>query len=230
MMSTQSPIPKTALDLARYIDHTLLKPEATPAQIERLCAEARQYGFASVCVNPVHVRRCAELLRGSPVKVCTVIGFPLGANTSDVKAFEARQALQEGAAELDMVINVGALKAGETDWVRQDIHRVVAEARAGGALVKVIIEACLLTDEEKVAACRLSQEAGADYVKTSTGFSTSGATPEDVALMRRTVGAGMGVKAAGGVRSLADARRMIEAGASRIGSSAGVKILLEMES
>ncbi len=229
-MSTQSPSPKTALDLARYIDHTLLKPEATQVQIERLCAEARQYSFASVCVNPVHVRRCAELLRGSPVKVCTVIGFPLGANTSEVKAYEARWALQDGATELDMVINVGALKAGESDWVRQDIRGVVAEARAGGALVKVIIEACLLTDEEKVAACRLSQEAGADYVKTSTGFSTGGATPEDVALMRRTVGAGMGVKAAGGVRSLADAQRMIEAGASRIGSSAGVKILLEMES
>jgi deoxyribose-phosphate aldolase len=229
-MTTQSPFPHTAPDLARMIDHTLLKPEATPAQIERLCAEAIQYGFASVCVNPVYVLRCAELLRGSLVKVCTVIGFPLGANISEVKAFEANRALQDGATELDMVINVGALKAGETDRVRQDIRRVVEEARSAGGLVKVIIEACLLTEQEKVAACRLSQEAGADFVKTSTGLSTGGATPEDVALMRRTVGAGMGVKAAGGVRTLADARRMIEAGASRIGSSAGVKILLEMGS
>lgn len=228
-MTAQFPIPRTAPDLARMIDHTLLKPEATPAHIERLCAEARQFGFASVCVNPVYVRRCAELLGGSPVKVCTVIGFPLGANTPEVKVFESRKAIQDGATELDMVINIGALKAGETNFVRQDIRRVVEVAAAAGALVKVIIEACLLTDEEKVIACKLSQEAGADYVKTSTGFSTGGAMPEDVALMRRTVGLEMGVKAAGGVRSLADAQRMIAAGASRIGASSGVKIILELE-
>jgi deoxyribose-phosphate aldolase len=229
-MTTQSLFLQTATELARMIDHTLLKPEATPGQIERLCAEARQYGFASVCVNPVNVHCCAEALRGSPVKVCTVIGFPLGANTSEVKAFEAAKAILDGATELDMVINIGALKAGELVQVRQDIRQVVAAASASGALVKVIIEACLLTDEEKVTACQLSQQAGASYVKTSTGLSTGGATPEDVALMRRTVGADMGVKAAGGVRTLADARRMIEAGASRLGSSAGVKIILEMES
>lgn len=229
-MTTQTLLPLAAPELARMIDHTLLKPEATPGQIDRLCAEARQYRFASVCVNPVYVRRGAEALRGSPVKVCTVIGFPLGANTPEVKAFEARKAIQDGATELDMVINIGALKAGETAQVAYDIRQVVEAASASTALVKVIIEACLLTDEEKVTACHLSQQAGADFVKTSTGLSTGGATPEDVALMRRTVGPEMGVKAAGGVRTLADARRMIEAGASRIGSSAGVKILLELES
>lgn len=220
----------TAAELAQMIDHTLLKPEATPGQIDRLCAEARQYGFASVCVNPVHVAHCAAALRGSAVKVCTVIGFPLGANTSAVKAFEAEKAIQDGATELDMVINVGALKAGALDLVRQDIRQVVAAASPSAALVKVIIEACLLTDEEKVTACQLAQQAGADYVKTSTGFSTGGATPEDVALMRRTVGSLMGVKAAGGVRTLADAQQMIQAGASRLGASAGVKILLELKS
>jgi deoxyribose-phosphate aldolase len=229
-MTPRYPFPQTAPELARYIDHTLLKPEATPAQIERLCAEARQYEFASVCVNPSYVSRCAAWLRGSPVKVCTVIGFPLGANTTDVKACEARMALQEGATELDMVIHIGALKAGETDRVRLDIQRVVEEAQPAGGLVKVIIEACLLTDDEKALACRLAAAAGAGYVKTSTGFSSGGATPEDVALMRSTVGSGIGVKAAGGVRTLADARRMIEAGASRIGASAGVQIIKEMES
>jgi deoxyribose-phosphate aldolase len=228
-MTSSSFPPLTASDLARKIDHTLLKPDATFGQIDQLCAEARQYDFASVCVNPAYVRRCAEALRGSPVKVCTVIGFPLGANTSDVKAFEAARALQDGATELDMVMAIGALKAGDTAQVRQDIRRVVEVAHTTRALVKVIIEACLLTEAEKVTACQLSKEAGADYVKTSTGFSTGGATPEDVALMRRTIGAEMGVKAAGGVRTLADARRMIEAGASRIGSSAGVKIMKELE-
>jgi deoxyribose-phosphate aldolase len=228
-MTTPSQTPLTAPDLARMIDHTLLKPEATPIQIDRLCAEARQYGFASVCVNPVNVHRCADKLRGSPVKVCSVIGFPLGANASEVKAFEAGKAIQDGASEVDMVINIGALKAGETGPVRQDIHQVVEVARAAGALVKVIVEACLLTDEEKATACRLAKEAGADFVKTSTGFSTGGATVEDVALMRRIVGGEMGVKAAGGVRTLADARRMIEAGATRIGSSAGVKIIMELQ-
>ena len=228
-MMNSIPLPQTASELAQMIDHTLLKPEATPGQIDRLCAEARQYGFASVCVNPVHVARCAEALRGSAVKVCTVIGFPLGANTSAVKAFEAVKAIQDGAIELDMVINIGALKAGELAQVRQDIRQVVEAVSASAALVKVIIEACLLTDEEKVTACQLAKQAGADYVKTSTGFSTGGATPEDVTLMRRTVGPEIGVKAAGGVRTLADAQRMIEAGASRLGVSAGVKILLEME-
>jgi deoxyribose-phosphate aldolase len=229
-MMHNMPLPQTASELAQMIDHTLLKPEATPGQIDRLCAEARRYSFASVCVNPVYVQRCAEALRGSAVKVCVVIGFPLGANTPEVKAFEAVKAIQDGATELDMVINVGALKAGELAQVRQDIHQVVEAASASAALVKVIIEACLLTDEEKVTACQLAKQAGADYVKTSTGFSTGGATPEDVTLMRRTVGPEMGVKAAGGVRTLADAQRMIEAGASRLGASAGVKILLEMES
>jgi deoxyribose-phosphate aldolase len=223
-------LPQTTSELAQMIDHTLLKPEAKPGQIDRLCSEARQYGFASVCVNPVHVRRCAKALRGSAVKVSTVIGFPLGANTSEVKGFEAAKAIQDGATELDMVINVGALKAGELAQVRQDIRHVVNAASASGALVKAIIEACLLTDEEKVTACQLAHQAGADYVKTSTGFSTGGATFEDVTLMRRTVGSEMGVKAAGGVRTLADARRMIEAGASRLGSSVGVKIVLEMDS
>jgi deoxyribose-phosphate aldolase len=229
-MMNNVPLPQTASELAQMIDHTLLKPETTPGQIDRLCAEARQYGFASVCVNPVHVQRCAEVLRGSAVKVSTVIGFPLGANTPAVKAFEAVKAIQDGATELDMVINIGALKAGELAQVRQDIRQVVEAASASAALVKVIIEACLLTDEEKVTACQLAKQAGADYVKTSTGFSTGGATPEDVALMRRTVGPKIGVKAAGGVRTLSDAQRMIEAGASRLGASAGVKIMSEMES
>ena len=229
-MTTVYPFPRTAPELAQMIDHTLLKADATPAQVERLCAEARNYGFASVCVNPVFISRCAEWLRGSPVKVCTVIGFPLGANATDVKAYEAQKALQDGATELDMVINIGALKAGDSDRVRLDIQRVVEQAQSASGLVKVIIEACLLTEQEKVLACQLSRAAGADYVKTSTGFSTGGATPEDVVLMRSTVGADMGVKAAGGVRTLADARRMIEAGASRIGASAGVNIIKEMVS
>lgn len=228
-MTNKSLFPLTATELARMIDHTLLKPDATPEQIDRLCAEARMYEFASVCVNPVYVHRCAQALRGSQVKVCTVIGFPLGANNSEVKVFEARKAMEDGAVELDMVINIGALKSGDLDFVREDIHQVVNAAATTGALVKVIIEACLLTDVEKVSACQLSQEAGADFVKTSTGFSTGGAISEDVALMRQTVGSAMGVKAAGGVRTLADAQRMIEAGASRLGSSAGVKIMLEME-
>jgi deoxyribose-phosphate aldolase len=217
-MTVQSLLPQTASELAHMIDHTLLKPEATPAQIDRLCAEARQYGFASACVNPVYVNRCAEALRGSAVKVCTVIGFPLGANTSEVKAFEAAKAIQDGAAELDMVINIGALKAGELAQVRRDIRQVVEAASTSAALVKVIIEACMLTDEQKVTACHLAQQAGANFVKTSTGFSSGGATIEDVTLMRRTVGPEMGVKAAGGVRTLA----------SRLGSSAGVKIVVEM--
>ncbi len=227
-MTRTAQLPQTAAELAQMIDHTLLKPEATPSQIDKLCAEARQYGFASVCVNPVYVHHCAKALRGSKVKVSTVIGFPLGANASETKVFEAAKAIQDGATELDMVINIGALKTGDLAQVRADIRQVVMAAHASGALVKVIIEACLLTDEEKVTACKLAQQAGAHYVKTSTGFSTGGATPEDVTLMRRTVGPEMGVKAAGGVRTLADAQRMIDAGASRLGASAGVKILLEM--
>jgi deoxyribose-phosphate aldolase len=211
-MISNKPLPQTASELAQMIDHTLLKADATPGQIDQLCAEARRYGFASVCVNPVHVQRCAEALRGSAVKV-----------------FEAVKAIQDGATELDMVINIGALKAGDLAQVRQDIRQVVEAARASAALVKVIIEACLLTDEEKVTACQLAKQVGADYVKTSSGFSTGGATPEDVTLMRRTVGLEIGVKAAGGVRTLADAQRMIEAGASRLGASAGVKIMSGMK-
>jgi deoxyribose-phosphate aldolase len=207
------------------IDHTLLKPDATPDQIAQLCYEARKYEFASVCINPTHVKMCADLLRGSPVKVCTVIGFPLGASSPRVKAFETETALREGATEIDMVINIGALKARDYELVAKDINGVVRMAHSARALVKVIIETALLTDEEKVAACLLSKEAGADFVKTSTGFSGGGATTEDVALMRRVVGPEMGVKASGGVKTYEDARRMVEAGATRIGASAGVKIV-----
>ena len=214
-------------DIARMIDHTLLKPEATPAQVTKLCQEARQYQFAAVCVNPTHIRLCAELLHGSPVKVCTVIGFPLGATLTEVKVFEARAAIEGGAAEVDMVINIGALKAGDLDLVENDIRSVVQASHPAHALVKVIIETALLTEEEKITACSLAKQAGADYVKTSTGFSTGGATAEDVALMRGVVGPEMGIKAAGGVRSLAEAEKMIKAGATRIGTSAGVKIVEE---
>ena len=211
--------------VARLVDHTLLKPDATPDQIAQLCYEARKYEFASVCVNPSHVKLCAELLRGSPVKVCTVIGFPLGASSPEVKAFETETALRDGATEIDMVINVGALKGKDYDLVAQDINGVVRMAHSAGALVKVIIETALLNDEEKVTACLLSKEAGADYVKTSTGFSGGGATIDDVALMRRTIGPEMGVKASGGVGSYEDAKSMVKAGATRIGASAGVKIV-----
>jgi len=205
----------------------LLKPEATRDQIVQLCREAREYGFAAVCVNPCYVKLAAELLRGSPVKVCSVVGFPLGATLPEVKAYEARRAIEEGAAEIDMVINIGALKSGDLELVRRDIAAVVDVCHAKGALCKVIIEAALLSDEEKVLACQLAKAAGADYVKTSTGFGPGGATVHDVALMRRTVGPGMGVKAAGGIRSYEAARNMIEAGATRIGASAGVKIVRE---
>lgn len=210
--------------VARMIDHTLLKPDATPDQIAQLCYEARKYEFASVCVNPAHVKLCADLLRGTRVKVCTVIGFPLGASAPDVKAFETETALRDGATEIDMVINIGALKGRDYDLVAQDIAGVVLVAHAAGAVVKVIIETALLSEEEKVTACLLSKEAGADYVKTSTGFSGGGATVEDIALMRRVVGPEMGVKASGGVKDYADAKSMVEAGATRIGASAGVKI------
>jgi deoxyribose-phosphate aldolase len=212
------------LSLASMIDHTLLKPDATPDQIAQLCYEARKYGFASVCVNPTHVKMCADLLKGTDVKVCTVIGFPLGATPPEVKAFEAQKALEDGATEIDMVINIGALKARDYTLVARDIRGVVEVCHAAGALVKVIIEAALLDDEEKVTACLLAKEAGADFVKTSTGFGPSGATVEDVALMRRVVGSEMGVKAAEGIRTAEDARRMVQAGANRIGASAGVKI------
>ena len=211
--------------VARMIDHTMLKPDATPDQIAQLCYEARKYEFASVCVNPTHVKMCAELLRGSPVKVCTVIGFPLGASSPEVKVFETETALRDGATEIDMVINIGALKAKDYDLVARDINGVVLMAHAVGALVKVIIETALLTDEEKETASLLAKEAGADYVKTSTGFSGGGATTEDIALMRRAVGPEMGIKASGGVKDYEDAKRMVMAGATRIGASAGVKIV-----
>ncbi|KEK12165.1 deoxyribose-phosphate aldolase [Lysinibacillus fusiformis] len=211
-------------NFARMIDHTLLKAEATKEQIEKLCAEAKQFNFASVCVNPTWVKQSSELLQGSDVLVCTVIGFPLGANTSAVKAFEVKDAIANGANEVDMVINIGALKDKNYDLVQADIAAVV-EAAKGSALVKVIIESCLLTDEEKVKACELAVAAGADYVKTSTGFSTGGATAADIALMRKTVGPDLGVKASGGVRSLEDMKSMVEAGATRIGASSGVAIM-----
>jgi deoxyribose-phosphate aldolase len=214
-------------EIARLIDHTLLKPEATREQVETLCREAREYGFASVCVNPCWVRLCAERLRGSQTRVCTVAGFPLGATTPATKAFEAARAVAEGACEVDMVMNVGALKSGDYRLVERDVAGVVAACSPAGALVKVILEAALLTDDEKVKACVIAKAAGADFVKTSTGFGPGGATAADVALMRRVVGPEMGVKAAGGVRDLKSAQAMIEAGADRIGASVGVKIVQE---
>ncbi len=216
-------------DVARFIDHTLLKPEATRAEIETLCQEARANSFASVCVNPFWVKECAYLLYGSTVKVCTVVGFPLGATPADVKAFETRRAIFDGATEIDMVINIGALKSGDDEAVERDIRAVVEAAHDACAIVKTILETALLTDDEKVRACVLAKEAGADFVKTSTGFSKGGATVADIELMRRTVGATIGVKAAGGVRDLASAKEMIAAGATRIGASAGVKIVQEAQ-
>lgn len=213
------------VDLARLIDHTLLKPEATKQQIEQLCAEAKKYNFASVCINPCYVSLCANLLKDTAVKVCTVIGFPLGATTTETKVFEAEQAIRNGAHELDMVINIGMLKSGEYGYVENDIFSVVSIVKRHGILTKVILETCLLTDEEKVKGCILAQRAGADFVKTSTGFSKSGATAGDVALMRRVVGSAMGVKAAGGVRSREEALAMVASGADRIGASASVKII-----
>lgn len=211
--------------LAKTIDHTLLKPDATADQIAQLCYEAKKYGFASVCINPTNVKLCADLLRDSDVKVCSVIGFPLGATTTEVKALETQNALDNGATEIDMVINIGALKAGDSELVAKDIREVVKTAHAQNALVKVIIETALLTDDEKVIACLLAKEASADFVKTSTGFSSGGATVHDVALMRRTVGPTLGVKAAGGIHSHEEAEQMIAAGATRIGASAGIKII-----
>ncbi|KLE15096.1 deoxyribose-phosphate aldolase [Clostridium sp. C8] len=216
-------------DLARMIDHTILKAEATEVEVEKLCTEALEYNFASVCVNPSMVEKAAEILKGSEVKVCTVIGFPLGATTTEVKAFETEDTIKKGATEVDMVINVGKLKEGNLEYVKKDIEAVVNAAK-GKALTKVIIETCLLTDEEKITACKLSKEAGADFVKTSTGFSTGGATARDIKLMRETVGPDLGVKASGGVRTNADALAMIENGATRIGASASIAICEGTES
>ncbi len=217
----------TAHDWASLIDHTLLKPEASENDIKKLCSEAVQYGFASVCVNPAWVKKAAEFLRGSNVPVCTVIGFPLGATISDVKAYEARRAIFNGAREVDMVINVGALKSGDDCTVEDDIRAVVDAAHENNILCKVIIETALLTDDEKVRACLASKNAGADFVKTSTGFAKGGATVADIALMRRVVGKDLGVKASGGVKGIEDAKAMVEAGATRIGASVGVKIAQE---
>lgn len=210
--------------IAKMIDHTLLKADATKEQVKTLCEEAKEYSFASVCVNPTWVQYASELLAGTEVKVCTVIGFPLGATTSATKAFETVNAIENGATEVDMVINIGALKDKNFDLVKEDIKAVV-DAAKGKALTKVIIETSLLTDEEKEKACVLAVEAGTDFVKTSTGFSTGGATVEDIALMRKTVGPEIGVKASGGVRSSEDTEKMIEAGATRIGASSGVAIV-----
>jgi deoxyribose-phosphate aldolase len=216
-----------AKTVAAIIDHTLLKPDASRADIETLCQEAAEYGFATVCVNPTWVGLCAQLLQGSGVKVTSVVGFPLGATTPDVKHYESRRAMFDGAREIDMVLNIGALKSGDLRLVERDIESVTMPCREVGILCKVIIEAALLTDEEKVTACTLAKAAAADYVKTSTGFGPGGATTADVALMRRVVGEEMGVKAAGGVRDLQAFQRMVRAGATRIGASAGVRIVNE---
>ena len=217
-------------DLAQYIDHTLLKPQTTVEQIDTLCQEAKQFGFKAVCVNPVWVKRAAGNLRGTGVKVASVVGFPLGATSPEIKAMEARRALREGAREIDMVLNVGALKSGDHELVRRDVAGVSEACREVGALNKVILETVLLSDEEKVVASRLAQLAKAHYVKTSTGFSGGGATVFDVALMRETIGPKMGVKASGGIKNAADAEAMIAAGATRIGASAGVQMVQGGES
>ncbi len=216
-------------DIARYIDHTILKPEATVSDIKKLCQEAVEYQFAAVCINPTYVKLADDITKDSGVKVCTVVGFPLGAHVPEIKAMEARRAIREGAKEIDMVINIGALKSGDNDLVLRDIRSVVEACVDGSATCKVIIEAALLTDHEKIKACELSKKARAHYVKTSTGFGPGGATAHDVALMKKVVsGTSMGVKAAGGIRTLEDAQKMIEAGATRIGASAGVKIVQEV--
>ncbi|MDD5503310.1 MAG: deoxyribose-phosphate aldolase [Candidatus Thermoplasmatota archaeon] len=213
------------MKISEYIDHTILKPDATTNQVKTFCSEAKEYGFASVCVNPVHAPLVARELEGTSVKTCVVVGFPLGANASSVKAYEAKTAVEQGADEVDMVINVGSLKDGDYEAVEKDIKAVVAAS--GKSHVKVIFETCLLTDAEKLKACELSLKAGAHFVKTSTGFGSGGATIEDVALMRKAVGNGAGVKASGGIRDYKTAMAMIEAGASRIGTSSGVKIVKE---
>jgi deoxyribose-phosphate aldolase len=212
-------------NIASYIDHTLLKPEASEADVLKVCAEAAEYGFKSVCVNPLWVKTVTTALKGSGVLTCSVVGFPLGATPTDVKSFEARGAVLDGADEVDMVINIAAARAGDKGALTEDIAAVAETVHAGGAILKVIIETALLTDEQKVLACRAAVEAGADFVKTSTGFNGGGATVEDVALMRKTVGPDLGVKASGGVRSLADAQAMIAAGATRIGASSGIAIV-----
>ena len=218
-------MPPTDRDIASLIDHTILKPEATAADVRRVCVEAKKYSFASVCVNPYWVPLAAKELAGSPVKVCSVAGFPLGASTTAIKVAEAEMAIREGAREIDMVLNVGQLRAGANDAVRHDIQAVVDAAHRAGAIVKVILETALLDDGKKRTACVLAKEAGADFVKTSTGFGPGGATPRDIALMRETVGPEMGVKAAGGIRTLADLRAMVAAGATRVGASASVAIM-----
>jgi deoxyribose-phosphate aldolase len=223
-------MPLTESEIARLIDHTLLKADATRDEIHKLCEEALQFQFASVCVNPWNVAQAAELLRGSTVKVCTVVGFPLGATLPEVKVFEAQKSSERGAQEIDMVINIGALKSGLLDAVQADIHGVVKASHQGGALCKVIIETCLLTRDEKIQSSLAAKNAGADFVKTSTGFSTAGASPDDVRLIRETIGADTGIKAAGGVRTLEDLQKMVEAGATRIGASAGVKIIQQLRS
>ncbi|WP_457949125.1 deoxyribose-phosphate aldolase [Pseudarthrobacter sp. alpha12b] len=217
--------PAGPANIAAYIDHTLLKPEASEGDVLKVCAEAAEYGFKSVCVNPIWVKTVTTALRGSGVLTCSVVGFPLGATPTDVKSFEARGAVLDGAQEVDMVINVAAARAGDKGALAEDIAAVAETVHAGGAILKVIIETALLTDEQKVLACQAAVEAGADFVKTSTGFNGGGATVEDVALMRRTVGPDVGVKASGGVRSLADAQAMIAAGATRIGASSGIAIV-----
>jgi deoxyribose-phosphate aldolase len=225
-----APLPPVipAEQLAQLIDHTMLRPDATSADIQKLCEEARQFGFFSVCVNPSYVAEAKTLLRGTPVKVCAVVGFPLGAQPPEIKALESRRAIREGAQEIDMVINIGALKGGDEALVWKDIRGVVEICKEGRAVSKVILETALLTDEEKVRGCELAMKAGADFVKTSTGFSKAGATVEDVTLMSRTVAPRkLGVKAAGGIRTYADVVRMIQAGATRVGCSNSVKIMEE---
>ncbi|MGD9545980.1 MAG: deoxyribose-phosphate aldolase [Candidatus Krumholzibacteriia bacterium] len=217
-------------ELARYIDHTILKPDATVAMIDKIIAEAREFSFRSVCVNPCWVKRVADGLRGTRVLTCSVVGFPLGASTPDIKGMEARKAIRDGAKEIDMVINVGRLKSGDDDYVLRDVLAVTDACRDGGAVSKVIIETALLSDEEKRRACELSRRARANFVKTSTGFASGGATAEDVALMASVVrGAGMEVKASGGIKSFSDAKRMIDAGATRIGASASIAIIQEAQ-
>lgn len=211
--------------MAKMIDHTLLKQNASEDQIKKLCAEAKEYGFWSVCINPCYVALCAEELKDSDVKVCTVVGFPLGASTTETTVFQSVEAIKNGASEIDMVINVGAIKSGNWDFVYNDIKAVADAVKANGGLLKVIIETCLLSDDEKIKACEISKKAGADFVKTSTGFSTGGATVDDIKLMRNTVGPDMGVKASGGIHNAKEALAMAEAGASRIGASAGIEIL-----
>lgn len=220
-----NPVDAATGSLAQFIDHTLLKPEAGEDDIQNVCSEAAEYGFKSVCVNPVWVKTVKTALRGSGVLTCSVVGFPLGATPTDVKVFEARGAVLDGADEVDMVINIASARAGDKGALVEDITAVAEAVHAGGAILKVIIETALLTDDQKVLACQASVEAGADFVKTSTGFNGGGATAEDVALMRRTVGPDLGVKASGGVRSREDAQAMIAAGATRIGASSGIAIV-----